>query len=431
MPGPVDLNIAFGLPPERALEYFRSRGYAITWNWQDALNDAHARAFTVAKAARLEILYDIRQELERAIKGEIALRDFIRELEPRLKARGWWGKQVIVDSEGRAQQVQLGSPHRLKTIYRTNLQSAYMAGREREFMANVAQRPYWQYVAVMDARTRPSHAALHGKIFPAEDPFWDHFYPPNGFNCRCRVRALSQRDVERGGLAVSRSGDDLKTVEIVDPRTGLVERVASYRGPGMRFAVTPDVGFNGNPGRAWALWDAGRSVPDDALPPPSLTQYTFRDYSLPPLAAVPRQKWLSSPGVRAAAASQSEALALIASDLELDMDRPVRVVRTPAGDVALRLELVAPAVADREAQRERFVGFVVPTLEQPYEVWLAADGDGYRRRYLAIYRERSGPWLALVRENRDGSLLWEVRPLDDAGDAARRGALLWPRRSEE
>ncbi|MEW6314139.1 MAG: phage minor head protein [Pseudomonadota bacterium] len=248
-----NLKLAIGLPPEKAVEYFRSKGYAITWNWHDQWQEAHARAFTVAKAMRVDILQDIRAEVQRALDGEITERDFIRNLEPRLKARGWWGKQVIVDSEGNAQVAQLGSPWRLKTIYRTNMQTAYMAGRYRQMMENTANRPYWQYVAVMDSHTRPSHAALNGKVFRHDDPFWNHFYPPNGFNCRCTVRALTDKNLADRGLDVSASGGDLGEKWAVDKRSGFTERVATYKGPGMRRAVATDLGFDYNAGKA-ASW---------------------------------------------------------------------------------------------------------------------------------------------------------------------------------
>lgn len=42
-----------------------------------------------------------------------------------------------------------------------------------------------QYRTAGDDRVRPEHAALEGVTRPKSDPFWDEFYPPNGWNCRC------------------------------------------------------------------------------------------------------------------------------------------------------------------------------------------------------------------------------------------------------
>nr|WP_050747369.1 hypothetical protein [Sodalis glossinidius] len=41
-------------------------------------------------------------------------------LTPRLQKLGWWRKQVVVDSQGNAEAVQLGSARRLATIYNVN-----------------------------------------------------------------------------------------------------------------------------------------------------------------------------------------------------------------------------------------------------------------------------------------------------------------------
>ena len=81
----------------------------------------------------------------------------------------------------------------MEVIYRTNMQNAYMAGRWQELQDNRAAMPYLQYTAVMDNRTRPLHRELHGQVYHIDDPFWDTFYPPNGFNCRCTVTAYGER----------------------------------------------------------------------------------------------------------------------------------------------------------------------------------------------------------------------------------------------
>lgn len=45
---------------------------------------------------------------------------------------------------------------------------------------------YWlEYRTAGDERVRQSHAALNGICLPKTDPFWQEYYPPNGWRCRC------------------------------------------------------------------------------------------------------------------------------------------------------------------------------------------------------------------------------------------------------
>lgn len=182
MPNNSDLDMGYllRLEPKMAVDYLKSKGYKITWNWQEQLDAAHAKAFTVAKVTKLDVLETLRQATEDAVQSGMSERDFIKQLEPKLRALGWWGKQEMTDDLGRKTVVQLGSPRRLRTILRTNKSVAYHAGRYAEQIANSDEQPYWQYVAVQDSRTRPSHMALHGKVFRFDDPIWDTLYPPNG-----------------------------------------------------------------------------------------------------------------------------------------------------------------------------------------------------------------------------------------------------------
>ncbi|ELY1831926.1 phage head morphogenesis protein [Pseudomonas aeruginosa] len=253
---PADLKAIFGLEPAAAIEYLKRKGYAITWDWQEMLDSAHDRAFTVAKAMRLDVLSDIREALERALQEGKTLKQFIEELQPVLERQGWWGRQVLVDGDGNAELVQLGSPYRLKTIYQTNLQSAYMAGRKATMEESADTHPYWRYVAIMDGKTRPSHAALNGVVYRHDDPVWSSIYPPNGFNCRCRVTAISESGMKRRGLTAQSSAGHVQqeTVETgVNKRTGEI-RTADVTvvktGRGRSFRTDP--GFNHSPGTGLA-----------------------------------------------------------------------------------------------------------------------------------------------------------------------------------
>lgn len=259
-PSPADLKAIFGLEPENAMAYLKSKGYAITWNWQEMLDQAHDQSFTVAKAMRLDLLSDIRGALETALQDGQTLKQFITALQPTLESQGWWGQQVIVDSEGVGELVQLGSPRRLKTIYQTNLQSAYMAGRKASMEETTDTHPYWMYIAILDGKTRPSHRALHGQVFRHDDPIWAAIFPPNGFNCRCRVVALSEAAVKRRGLKVVSSegrmftetvetGTDKRTGEI---RTAPVTGIHTTDAAGKAITFRTDPGFNHAPGTGLA-----------------------------------------------------------------------------------------------------------------------------------------------------------------------------------
>jgi len=51
-----------------------------------------------------------------------------------------------------------------------------------------------QYRTALDGLVRPEHAALEGITLPPSDKFWDEYYPPNGWNCRCTaVQVLKDR----------------------------------------------------------------------------------------------------------------------------------------------------------------------------------------------------------------------------------------------
>ena len=75
----------------------------------------------------------------------------------------------------------------LETIFRTQTQLAYGAGRWAADQDDAIQEILWgyEYSANGDDRTRPTHLAMDGTRLPKDDPFWKKCWPPNGWNCRC------------------------------------------------------------------------------------------------------------------------------------------------------------------------------------------------------------------------------------------------------
>ncbi len=295
MPAPVSLSFALGLPPADAVAYFESKGYKITFDWHELDQRAHAQAFTVAKAASLDVLADIRAALKTALAEGKTEAWFRKELEPKLRAKGWWGKQKMVNPRtGEERKAQLGSPARLRLIYRQNLQTAFMAGRYKTMLENADARPWWQYVAVLDGKTRPSHKVLGGRTFRFDDPFWSSHYPPNGFNCRCRVRALSGSRMEAEKVAPESGVGNMVTEEVALPAADgqrLKRSVTGYRVPESKYVAFTDAGFSANPGASWlggALDELTRKLD---VAPPDLARAAVGEMTRGPVLPT----WLAKP----------------------------------------------------------------------------------------------------------------------------------------
>ena len=80
---------------------------------------------------------------------------------------------------------------------------------------NDSERYMLQYRTAADDRVRDTHQALHVTTLKKSDPFWDMFFPPNGWRCRCTtVEVLaylnkesdSKKSIENGKSATSKIG---------------------------------------------------------------------------------------------------------------------------------------------------------------------------------------------------------------------------------
>ncbi len=72
---------------------------------------------------------------------------------------------------------------------------AYAATNYQLMEAHKGTFPWRQYIATNDTNVRDTHAALHGKVFPADHPFWDTHTGPWEWGCRCEAVALLPEEV--------------------------------------------------------------------------------------------------------------------------------------------------------------------------------------------------------------------------------------------
>jgi SPP1 gp7 family putative phage head morphogenesis protein len=226
------------LPPEKAIAYLRKKGYKITFDHKEMQREEHIYNFTVAKATSLEILQDIRAEVDKALSEGTTLNTFQKNLRPLLQEKGWWGKKVMTDPKtGEEKLVQLGSSRRLAIIFDTNLRMAYAAGRWEGIQETKDLRPFLRYVSILDGRTRPQHRSWNDVVKLADDPWWDTHYPPNGWRCRCSVQQLSARDLKKQGLEVTTTTPDGLERKFVDKKTGDTITVPQGIDPGFAYNV--------------------------------------------------------------------------------------------------------------------------------------------------------------------------------------------------
>lgn len=195
-----------GNPFANALEYFQSK------------------AFTISDVSSADLLMAVKKEIVSAMEEGTTIKEFRQRVATLFEKGGY----------------EALAPFHIDTIFRTNMQIAYQAGRYRQMRspAVLMARPYWRYVAVLDGSTRPEHAAMHGKIYKHDHSYWDTWFPPNGFRCRCYVQTVSAREIDRNGWSESK----------IDPTGGLFEPVDPVTG--MKFParpLMPDNGWDYNP----------------------------------------------------------------------------------------------------------------------------------------------------------------------------------------
>lgn len=223
------------LPPLEAVEYFRQKGFAIGFDYRDVWQAQHQAAFTVAKVMQLDLLQDIRAEVDRALVEGITLRDFQQRLTPTLQAKGWWGRKEQHDPlTGNTGEVQLGSPRRLKVIYDTNLRTAYSEGQWERIQARKDAFPYLEYDGNNSEHPRLDHSGWDGLVLPVDDPFWQAHFPVKAYGCKCRAIPRTGRQVERSGKTVGPT-PNVPSAPYVNARTGEVQQIPAGVHPSFHY----------------------------------------------------------------------------------------------------------------------------------------------------------------------------------------------------
>ncbi len=251
------------VPFSEAIAFFRAKQLLGTDTWTDTWHEAHQVSFVVAGARNVAMLADFRAAVDEAIAKEMTKDEFQRQFASIAKRYGWTYR---------------GSPGwRSRVIYETNLRMAYSAGRWAQIQQVKADRPFLRYSAVMDNRTRLLHREWHGTILPVGHAWWNTHFPPNGWNCRCSVVSLAQRDLDKRGWKVS------------DPPPGvtMVKREVTGRGV-IDVPEGIDPGFGYNPGKGAQLRQAqARAAEAAKRAPADIAEAARPSLVPPPIGAMP------------------------------------------------------------------------------------------------------------------------------------------------
>ena len=206
---PITLPTGFGDEPvirfpliEKARESLEARNIVTRAEFETMAAQAKERAFTAAYIDSEETIEEIRDALADTIREGASLRVFREKIEEAV------GSSPI-------------GPAHLEMVYRTNIQAAFSAGLDDIANHPIVDElfPYAEYLPILDGRVRSEHLqlatlGLSGTgVYRRDDPFWDFWTPPNGFNCFLPSTQI-QGKIEAG----SRAWYDGKIIEITTRR---------------------------------------------------------------------------------------------------------------------------------------------------------------------------------------------------------------------
>jgi len=196
--------MALKLPFNEQATFFQNKLNIPTQKWDDLWKDQHAKGFMVAGAYKADLLTDLRTAVDKAITKGVSLEKFRQDFDNIVATYGWSYN---------------GSRNwRSNVIYSTNVRTSYAAGRWTQLTDSEQLQvlPYLTYKHGDSRVPRPIHLYWDGLTLPADDPWWQTNYPPNGWGCKCRVYGSTRKEYE----AARQVGKGVAPSREIDPKTG-------------------------------------------------------------------------------------------------------------------------------------------------------------------------------------------------------------------
>ena len=176
----ADISIDFGLTFQEAIEMAGGRISLTPAQFERLSDDLKLHAFTVGRLTQLDMIEKVK-----------AL--YVKQLESKEMDMNAFLSDVYELDADRA-----GFGGYYTTVYRTNLQKDYNAGKAYQMMQDPPM--YLQFVGIDDERQSEICSVRTGVIRPYTDPWWDDNWPPLHYNCRSTVREIFPEEAKARGL---------------------------------------------------------------------------------------------------------------------------------------------------------------------------------------------------------------------------------------
>jgi SPP1 gp7 family putative phage head morphogenesis protein len=162
-----------------------------------------AKGFTIAGGLTADTEAIIRNILMNGLKFSWSTQDVVNAIYKSLVAAGlvqwqdaWSATSMdIADFQESLEGAGL-TAHRLETVVRTNYFEALNEARYNYFtdpaLGDFVQA--MEYSAILDSRTTSICQHLDGRVFNKESDNWEKYRPPNHFNCRSLLIAVTEND---------------------------------------------------------------------------------------------------------------------------------------------------------------------------------------------------------------------------------------------
>lgn len=132
------------------------------------------------------------------IEGEKITRSAFEVMDQELRYAAENGLTIEGFKANVAQRIGVGKTANghMENVFRTNMATAHSAGKLFALEKAGDTVGGWEYIAIIDDRTRDDHKELDGKMFAANDT---RYFPPIGFQCRCIASLIDAAEWEAEG----------------------------------------------------------------------------------------------------------------------------------------------------------------------------------------------------------------------------------------